>query len=120
MNAKQRQLRHADYLEHMINAIGLARSHVEGLNKDDFFADKKTQQAVILNIIVIGEAATQIADEYPEFTSAHPEVPWKQMRGMRNRMAHGYFEINLDVVWDTVQLSLPELEQQILRIQPKQ
>lgn len=116
MNAKQRQLRHADYLEHMIEAISLARSHVEGLTKDDFVADKKTQQAVILNIIVIGEAATRIADECTEFAAAHPEVPWKQMRGMRNRMAHGYFEINLDVVWDTVQLSLPELEQQLLRI----
>jgi uncharacterized protein with HEPN domain len=116
MNAKQKQLRHADYIEHMIEAISLARSHVEGFTKGDFVADKKTQQAVILNIIVIGEAATKIADESPEFAAAHPEVPWKQMRGMRNRMAHGYFEINLDVVWDTVQLSLPELEQQILRI----
>jgi uncharacterized protein with HEPN domain len=65
MNAKQSQLRHADYLEHMIEAISLARSHVEGLTKDDFVTDKKTQQAVILNIIVIGEAATKIADESP-------------------------------------------------------
>lgn len=71
---------------------------------------------MILNIIVIGEAATKIADEFPEFTAKHQGVPWKQMRGMRNRMAHGYFEINLDVVWDTVQLSLPELERQILLI----
>jgi uncharacterized protein with HEPN domain len=117
MNAKQRQLRHIDYLEHMIEAINLACSHVEGLSKADFIADKKTQQAVILNIIVIGEAATQIADECAEFAAAHPYIPWKQMRGMRNRMAHGYFEINLDVVWDTVQQSLPELQQQLLRIQ---
>jgi len=117
MNAKQRQLRHADYLEHMIEAIGLALSHVGGMSKDNFLADKKTQQAVILNIIVIGEAATKIADESPEFAVAHPDVPWKQMRGMRNRMAHGYFEINLDTVWDTVQQSLPELQRQLLRIQ---
>ncbi|OFZ68162.1 MAG: hypothetical protein A2V79_03610 [Betaproteobacteria bacterium RBG_16_56_24] len=59
MNAK---LRYADYFEHIIEAIGLARSHVEGLIKEEFMADKKTQQAVILNIIVIGEAATKIAD----------------------------------------------------------
>ncbi|MDO8261647.1 MAG: DUF86 domain-containing protein [Gallionella sp.] len=117
MNAKQRELRHADYLEHMLAAIDLVRSHVEGMSKDDFLADKKTQQAVILNIIVIGEAATQIADECPEFAAAHQNVPWKQMRGMRNRMAHGYFEINLDVVWDTVQQSLPDLQQQLLSIQ---
>jgi uncharacterized protein with HEPN domain len=58
-----------------------------------------------------------MADECPEFAAAHPNIPWKQMRGMRNRMAHGYFEINLDVVWDTLQQSLPELQQQLLRIQ---
>jgi uncharacterized protein with HEPN domain len=118
MNAKQRQLRHTDYIGHMLEAISLARSYVEGLSKDDFLADKKTQQAVMLNIVVIGEAATQIADECPEFAAAHPDVPWKQMRGMRNRMAHGYFEINLDIVWDTLQQSLPELQRQLLRIQP--
>lgn len=89
------KLRHVDYLEHIIEAIGLARSHVEGLTKEEFMADKKTQQAVILNIIVIGEAATKIADESLEFAAKHSGIPWKQMRGMRNRMAHGYFEINL-------------------------
>lgn len=42
-------------------------------------------------------------DGYIDFTQQHPEIPWRSMRNMRNRMAHGYFEINLDVVWDTVQ-----------------
>lgn len=46
---------------------------------------------------------------YADFADAHPEVPWRSMRGMRNRIAHGYFDINLDVVWDTVQTALPEL-----------
>jgi uncharacterized protein with HEPN domain len=46
---------------------------------------------------------------YPEFVQAHPELPWRSMRGMRNRIAHGYFDINLDVVWETVQTALPEL-----------
>jgi len=117
MNAKQRQLRDADYLEHMLEAIKLARSYVEGLSKSDFLADKRTQQAVILNIVVIGEAATQLVDEHSEFAAQHPEVPWQKMRGMRNRMAYGYFDTNLDIVWDTVQQAFPELEQQILRLQ---
>lgn len=117
MNAKQRQLRDADYLEHMLKAIKLARSYVEGLSKSDFLADKRTQQAVILNIVVIGEAATQLVDEHSEFAEQHPEIPWQKMRGMRNRMAHGYFDTNLDIVWDTVQQAFPELEQQILRLQ---
>ena len=59
--------------------------------------------------MIIGEAATQVMDRHPAFTQAHAQVPWRSMRGMRNRIAHGYFAINLDVVWDTVQMALPEL-----------
>jgi len=108
-----KHLRYQDYLAHMQEAIQLARSYVEGLVKADFLQDKKTQQAVILNIVIIGEAASKLVSECPDFIDRHPEIPWRQMRGMRNRMAHGYFEINLDVVWDTVQTALPELERQI-------
>jgi uncharacterized protein with HEPN domain len=112
-------LRQNDYLDHMLEATGLIRSYVAGFSKEDFLADKRTQQAVILNIVVIGEAATKLADEYPEFVARYPEVQWKSMRGMRNRMAHGYFDINLDIVWDTVQQSIPSLEQQIQRIRER-
>lgn len=86
------------------------------MSREDFFADKKTQQAVILNILVLGEAATQVGNEYPEWAELHPEVPWRAMRGMRNRLAHGYFEINLDVVWETVQTSLAELEVKLSKV----
>ncbi|MDP1643931.1 MAG: DUF86 domain-containing protein [Thiobacillus sp.] len=116
MNAEQLGSRHIDYLDHMLDALRLARSYTDGQKKEDFLEDRKTQQAVILNILIIGEAATKLANEYPEIVSKHPTFPWKQMRGMRNRMAHGYFEINLDIVWETVQQSLPELEQQILQL----
>jgi uncharacterized protein with HEPN domain len=105
-------LRHNDYLDHMLEAIGLIRNYVDGFSKEDFQADKRTQQAVILNIVVIGEAATRLADEYPDFVARYPDVQWKSMRGMRNRMAHGYFDINLDIVWDTIQQSIPILERQ--------
>lgn len=67
MSAKQRRLRHTDYLEHMLEAVRLARRYSNGMSKADFIEDKKTQQAVILNLLVIGEAATQIASEYPDF-----------------------------------------------------
>lgn len=66
-----------------------------------------------MSLIIIGEAATKVMDGYTDFTQAHPEVPWRSMRGMRNRIAHGYFDINLDVVWDTVQTALPELLRQL-------
>ncbi len=103
----------SDYLDHMQQAATDACSFVEGLGKDDFIVDKRTQQAVIMSLIIIGEAATKVMDAYAEFAQAHQEVPWRSMRGMRNRIAHGYFEINLDVVWDTVQTALPELLRQL-------
>jgi uncharacterized protein with HEPN domain len=95
-----------DYLDHIQQAATDARSFVEGMAKDDFLADKRTQQAVIMSLIVIGEAATKVMDGYADFTQAHADVPW---RNMRNRMAHGYFDINLDVEWETVQEWLPAL-----------
>ena len=87
-----------DYLDHMQQAAADACSFAEGLIKDDFLADKRTQQAVIMSLIIIGEAATKVIDGYAEFTQTHAEVPWRSMRNMRNRMAHGYFDIDLDVV----------------------
>jgi len=107
------ELRLDDYLDHVQQAATDACSFVEGLSKDDFLADKRTQQAIVMNLIIIGEAATKVMDRHPEFTQAHPAVPWRSMRGMRNRIAHGYFEINLEVVWDTVQMALPQLLKQL-------
>ena len=66
-----------------------------------------------MSLVIDGEAASKLMDQYPDFTTAHPQVPWRSMRGMRNRIAHGYFDINLEVVWDTVQTALPELLQQL-------
>ncbi len=103
----------SDYLDHMQQAATDACRFVEGLAKDDFLGDKRTQQAVIMSLIIIGEAATKVMDGFAEFTQMHPEVPWRSMRGMRNRIAHGYFDINLDVVWDTVQAALPALLKQL-------
>lgn len=103
----------ADYLDHMRQAASDARGFVEGMSKADFHADKRTQQAVILSLIVIGEAATQVMEKHAEFASQHGQVPWRSMRGMRNRIAHGYFDINLDVVWETVQSALPDLLKQL-------
>ena len=102
-----------DYLDHMQQAATDACGFVEGLAKEDFLEDKRTQQAVIMSLIIIGEAVTKVMDGYAEFAQAHAQVPLRNMRGMRNRIAHGYFDINLDVVWDTVQTALPELLKQL-------
>ncbi|BAP89373.1 putative uncharacterized protein [Burkholderiales bacterium GJ-E10] len=102
-----------DYLDHMQRAATDACSFVDGLTKEDFLEDKRTQQAVIMSLIIIGEAATKVMDGYAEFAQNHAEVPWRNIRGMRNRIAHGYFDVNLDVVWETAQTALPELLRQL-------
>ena len=102
-----------DYVDHIQQAAADVCSFVQGLAKDDFLADKRTQQAVIMSLMIIGEAATKAMEGYAAFTQAHPEVPWRNMRGMRNRMAHGYFDIDLHVVWETTQEWVPELLKQL-------
>jgi uncharacterized protein with HEPN domain len=108
--------RFSDYLEHMKQAARDACTFVEGLDREAFLADKRTQQAVVMNLIILGEAATKVMDGFPEFVREHSDVPWRNMRGMRNRIAHGYFDIDLDVVWNTVRDALPALLEQLSAI----
>ena len=103
----------SDYLDHMREAIYDAQSFTVGMAQSDFQQDKRTQQAVVMSLIVLGEAATKIMDTYPEFAAQHGDIPWRSMRGMRNRIAHGYFDIDLAVVWDTLQTALPALKIQL-------
>ena len=102
-----------DYLQHMLEASRLAQEYIAGMSKAAFLVDRRTQQAVVLNLITIGEVASRLMSEHPKFADDNPDIPWRQMRGMRNRMAHGYFDINLEIVWETVKTSLPDLERQI-------
>ncbi|HJV02714.1 MAG TPA: DUF86 domain-containing protein [Burkholderiaceae bacterium] len=102
-----------DYLDHIQQAATDACGFVEGLTREEFLEDKRTQQAVIMSLIIIGEAVKKVMDGYAAFAHAHEQVPWSNMRGMRNRIAHGYFDINLDVVWDTAQTALPSLLKQL-------
>jgi len=102
-----------DYLDHMINAADLACSYIEGMSKEEFLGDNRSQQAVTMNLVIIGESAARLLADHADFIDAHPDLPWKSMKGMRNRIAHGYFEINIDVVWETVQSALPNLVQKL-------
>lgn len=104
-----------DYLEHMQQAAMDACAFVQGMAREDFQQDKRTQQAVIMSLIIVGEAATKVMDSHADFAQEHPQVPW---RSMRNRMTHGYFDIDLDMVWNTVQNALPELLRQLSALRP--
>lgn len=105
--------RRGDYLRHMSEAAKQIATYLTDVNRDAFLADKRTQQAVIMNLIIVGEAATRLMDDYPEFTERHSGIPWRSMRGMRNRMAHGYFDVDLDLVWETTRTALPQLSKQL-------
>lgn len=77
------------HLERLRESATQAQTYLQGLTRDEFLADRKTQQAVVLNLLVIGEAVNRLHDGDAAFLERHPAVPWAAMRGMRNRIAHG-------------------------------
>jgi uncharacterized protein with HEPN domain len=79
-----------------------------------FDADEDTQIVLVHLIQVIGEAAAGLSDE---FIARHPEVPWRQIIATRNRVVHGYFEVDLDILWDVAVIDVPQLASQVLAIQ---
>ena len=81
----------------------------EGMSVDMFLGDPLTQQACCMNLIIIGEASRKILNEWPAFATHHASVGWHRMTGMRNRVAHGYEEIDFEIVWNTVKQELPRL-----------
>lgn len=95
--------------EQMHEAASQALAYVEGMDKAAFVTDKRTQQAVVLNLLVIGKLAAKLLEQHGDFVLEHPGIAWASMKGMRNRIAHGYFELDIGVVWETVQRALPDL-----------
>lgn len=102
-----------EYLLQMLDATRLACSYVEGMDAEAFLDDARTQQAIVLNLVVIGEAATRLLRDHPGLAGRHPDIPWNSMKGMRNRIAHGYFDIDMTIVWETVRINLPSLAKQL-------
>lgn len=116
MSERQGPPRYEDYLRHILEASERVARYTGALDKPAFVADEKTRDAVIRNLEIVGEAARRILEQYPEFAGRNPEIPSNKIYAMRNRLSHGYFEINLDIVWDTIKTSLPELEQHARRL----
>ena len=106
-------LRIADYLRHILEAIDNIQAYTAGTDLAAFMADRKTQDAVIRNLEVIGEACNNVAKNHPTFASLHSSVPWGFAYEMRNALAHGYFTVDLAIVWQTIQNDLPGLRTQI-------
>ena len=94
------------YIEDMIACGEKLLSYTEGMTQPDFIADSRTYDAVLRNLELIGEAATHVPVEVREST---PQVEWRSIIGVRNRVVHGYLGIDDDVVWDIVQSDVPRL-----------
>lgn len=105
-----------DYLGHILEAIERIHSYVDDVDEVGFLSSKIIQDAVIRNLEVIGEASRNIERAHPEFAAAHPELPLALASDMRNALAHGYFKVDLEIVWKTIQRNLPELHAQIIEV----
>ncbi len=104
-------------LADIVLAINRALGFIHGYDADRFFSDKRTQWAVYSQVIVIGEAARRISRQ---FQNEHPELPWAEMTGMRNKLVHDYDDIDWELVWDTLVNDLPKLRGTIEPLIPKE
>ena len=96
-------------LEDILEAIA-AIDRYASRGRDAFLADELIQNWILRHIQVIGEAVSHLRDERPDWLAQHPEVPWDEVVGMRNRLVHGYFRIRLEPVWDAVENGLPVMK----------
>ncbi len=100
------QRRDAIRIRHMLDAAREAVSLVEGKRRDDLNRERTLVLALVKLIEIVGEAASKVS---PDARSEASQIPWQAIVAMRNRLIHGYFDINLDIVWDTVTSELPSL-----------
>jgi uncharacterized protein with HEPN domain len=105
---KKREYR--DYLQDIYDAINEVATFIEGMTYKDFLKDKKTINAVIRSIEVIGEASKQLPKAIKD---KYPSIPWTKMAGMRNKVIHEYFGVDIEIVWKTAKKQIPALEKKI-------
>ncbi|MBU0568137.1 DUF86 domain-containing protein [bacterium] len=96
-----------DYVDDIIEAMTNAAAFVEGMKYEDFARDIKTTYAVVRSLEIVGEAVKRIPDSV---RSRYPQIPWRDMAGMRNKLIHEYFGVKLKVVWETIKNDIPALK----------
>lgn len=101
------------YLADIIGAAEAMAEFVQGQNESDFNQDAKTQSAVIQKLIVIGEAAARLPQD---FKDRYPQIEWRDVVAFRNILVHAYFSIKLAIIWHTVQHEVPLLRQKVVEI----
>ncbi len=101
------------YLNHILDSIAKIEDFTEQIDEKDFKDNELVQSAVIRHIEIIGEAAKHLSKET---RNEHTDIPWKDISGMRDKLIHGYFGVDIDAVWDTIQNDIPELKSAIKKI----
>ncbi len=101
------------YVEQILDSARKIREFTGGMTREDFFADQKTQSAVIMQLALIGELAKRVSESVKSATA----LPWKDIAGFRDRAIHDYYQVDLDVVWDTITEDLPILESELKNFQ---
>lgn len=108
-------LRLNDYLAHILEAIARIYEYLEDVDDVGFLENRLIQDAVIRNFEIIGEACKNVERVAPDFVAEHPELPLSFAYEMRNMLAHGYYKVDLSIVWKTVERDLPYLQAQVLK-----
>lgn len=100
-------------IEDMLVALQKIERYTSELDQGTFRQDEKTVDAVVRNLEVLGEAARQLPED---FVTQHPDVPWRQVAGLRNRIVHDYFGLDLEIIWQVIQHDLPQLKTRLEEI----
>jgi uncharacterized protein with HEPN domain len=101
------------YLGHILDEITFLTTHVENLEFEDLLEDELLQRGVVRSLEIIGEASKNVS---PELKKEHPEIEWKMMAAMRDKLIHHYFQVNWKIVWNVLTTELPPLKVHIERI----
>jgi len=102
-----------DYLQDILDAVNDIESFVGSMSYEEFIRDRKTLNAVVRSIEIIGEASKNIPDTVK---AKYKELPWKQMTGMRDKLIHAYFGVDVETLWKAVKENIPPLKQAIQKI----
>jgi uncharacterized protein with HEPN domain len=101
------------FLQHILNETQYLMDHATGLTKAEFLGNETLKRAFVRSLEIIGEAAKQIPDD---FRQKYTYVEWRAMAGMRDRLIHGYFGVDYDIVWDVVTAKVPVLQREVGQI----
>jgi len=101
------------YLQDIWDSILAIEEYTQNLTEEEFYSNRQVQDAIVRRLEIIGEAVKNIDDD---FRDEHFEIPWRKIAGMRDIIAHEYFGIKLERVWDIVRKDFPNLRQQMYRI----